>query len=79
MNSNRQDKALALEPIRELPDEDLGAMNRTVWAVQEIPGKPREAFLPDSATGRVLHICYDQEHGSGPLSLGLSPDGIMLR
>lgn len=55
-----------------------GAMNGRVLAVQEIPGEPRAAFLLDGETGQVLHTCYDEEHGSGPLSLGLSPDGNTL-
>lgn len=55
-----------------------GATDGRVLAVQEIPGEPRGAFLLDGATGRVSHTCYDKEHGSGPLSLGLSPDGSTL-
>jgi WD40 repeat protein len=46
--------------------------------VQEIPEQPRGAFLLDGATGAVLRTCYDQEHGSGPLSVEISPDGKLL-
>jgi WD40 repeat protein len=42
--------------------------------VMGIPGQPRGAFLLDGTTGEVLQTCYDREHGSGPLSLALSPD-----
>jgi sugar lactone lactonase YvrE len=46
--------------------------------VMEIPGHTRGAFLLDGATGKVLQTCYDKEHGSGPLSLALSPDSRVL-
>lgn len=46
--------------------------------VMEIPGQPRGAFLLDGMTGEVLQTCYDKEHGSGPLSLALSPDSRTL-
>lgn len=46
--------------------------------VMEIPGQPRGAFLLDGATGEALQTCYDKEHGCGPLSLALSPDGRTL-
>jgi WD40 repeat protein len=42
--------------------------------VMEIPGQPRGAFLLDGTTGEMLQTCYDKDHGSGPLSLALSPD-----
>ena len=29
-------------------------------------------------SGQVLQTCYDQEHGSRPLSVGISPDGSIL-
>ena len=32
----------------------------------------------NGATGEVRHTCYDKEHGSGPLSAGISPDGKLL-
>jgi WD40 repeat protein len=47
-------------------------------AVMEIPGLPRGGFVLDGATGEVIHTCYDKDHGSGPLSVGLSPDGNTL-
>lgn len=47
-------------------------------AVMEIPGQPRGAFLLDGDTGKVLHTCYDEPHGSGPLSVALSPDNRTL-
>ncbi len=46
--------------------------------VMEIPGQPRGAFLLDGATGEKLQTCYDEDHGSGPLSLALAPDGRTL-
>jgi WD40 repeat protein len=46
--------------------------------VLEIPGQPRGAFLLDGATGAVRQSCYDKEHGSGPLSAAISPDGQTL-
>lgn len=55
-----------------------GGMNGEQLAVKDIPGEPRGAFLLDGATGRVLQTCYDKHHPSGPLSVGLSPDGGML-
>lgn len=55
-----------------------GAQDGSRLVVQEIPGQPRGAFLLDGATGEVRHTCYDKEHGSGPLSVGLSPDGNLL-
>jgi len=55
-----------------------GGMNGRRLAVMEIPGQPRGAFLLDGMTGNVLHTCYDKEHGSGPLSVRLSPDGGTL-
>ena len=55
-----------------------GAMNGRQLAVLEIPGEPRGGFLLDGATGKVLHTCYDKAHGSGPLSVGISPDGNTL-
>jgi len=55
-----------------------GAPDGSSLAVQEIPGLPRAAFVLDAATGEVRHTCYDPEHGSGPLSVGLSPDGNLL-
>ena len=55
-----------------------GAMNGQRLAVLQIPDQPRGAFLLDGATGQVLQTCYDEEHGSGPLSVGISPDGSIL-
>lgn len=55
-----------------------GSQDGNHLVVQEIPGQPRGAFLLDGATGDVLHTCYDKEHGSGPLSVGISPDGNLL-
>lgn len=55
-----------------------GAPDGSALAVLEIPGQPRGAFLLDSATGEVLRSCYDEAHGSGPLSVSLSPDGSTL-
>ena len=46
--------------------------------VMEIPGQPRGVSLLDGATGELLQTCYDKEHGSGPLSLALSPDSRTL-
>ena len=46
--------------------------------VMEMPGQPRGVFLLDGGTGEVLQTCYDKEHGSGPLSLALSPDSRTL-
>jgi hypothetical protein len=55
-----------------------GAPDGSLLAVLEIPGQPRGAFLLDGSTGEVRHTCYDKEHGSGPLSVQLSPDGSTL-
>ena len=55
-----------------------GAQDGSRLVVQEIPGQPRGAFLLDGATGEVRHTCYDKEHGSGPLSVAISPDGKRL-
>jgi len=55
-----------------------GAQDGSRLVVQEIPGQPRGAFLLDGATGEVRHTCYDKEHGSGPLSVAISPDGNIL-
>lgn len=55
-----------------------GAMNGEQLVVLEIPGQPRGAFLLDGNKGEVVHVCYDKEHGSGPLSVGISPDGRLL-
>ncbi len=55
-----------------------GAQDGSSLVVLEIPGRPRGAFLLDSATGQVRHTFYDAEHGSGPLSVGLAPDGKTL-
>jgi WD40 repeat protein len=55
-----------------------GSVDGQQLAVTEIPGQPRGAFLLDASTGGVLHTCYDEEHGCGPLSVGLSPDGNTL-
>jgi WD40 repeat protein len=55
-----------------------GASNGQQLVVLEIPDQPRGAFLLDGATGKVLQTCYDKEHGSGPLSVGISPDGNTL-
>jgi WD40 repeat protein len=55
-----------------------GALDGQRLVVLEIPGQPRGAFLLDGATGEVLTTCFDKEHGSGPLSVGISPDGRTL-
>ncbi|MEI6077827.1 MAG: hypothetical protein WCS94_19755 [Verrucomicrobiota bacterium] len=55
-----------------------GAQDGSRLVVQEIPGQPRGAFLLDGVTGQILHTCYDREHGSGPLSVGISPDSKTL-
>jgi len=55
-----------------------GAQDGSRLAILEIPGQPRGAFLLDGMTGNVLHTCYDKEHGSGPLSVAISPDGNTL-
>jgi|CZKM01.1.fsa_nt_gi WD40 repeat protein len=55
-----------------------GAQDGSRLVVQEIPGQPRAAFLLDGASGEVRHTCYDKEHGSGPLSVAISPDGNIL-
>ena len=55
-----------------------GAQNGSMLAILEIPDQPRGAFLLDGATGNVLHTCYDKQHGSGPLSVGISPDASTL-
>ncbi|HQI34162.1 MAG TPA: hypothetical protein PLK87_15900 [Verrucomicrobiota bacterium] len=52
-----------------------GARDGRHLAVLEIPGLPRGAFLLDGLNGEVLRTFYDEEHGSGPLSVGISPDG----
>ena len=56
----------------------VGAQDGSRLVVLEIPGQPRGAFLLDGATGAVQHTFYDKEHGSGPLSVGISPDGNTL-
>jgi WD40 repeat protein len=55
-----------------------GAMNGEQLVVLEIPGEPRGAFLLDGRKGELVHVCYDRQHGSGPLSVGISPDGKLL-
>jgi WD40 repeat protein len=55
-----------------------GGMDGQQLAVLEIPGEPRGAFLLDGATGQVMQTCYDKEHGSGPLSVTISPDDNTL-
>ena len=55
-----------------------GARDGSQLAIMGIPDQPRGAFLLDGKTGKVRHICYDEEHGSGPLSLAISPDGNTL-
>ena len=55
-----------------------GDMNGQRLVVMGIPDEPRGAFLLDGATGKVSHTCYDKAHGSGPLSVGISPDGHTL-
>ena len=55
-----------------------GDAGRSALVILEIPGQPRGAFLLDGATGKVLKTCFDKEHGSGPLSVGISPDGKTL-
>lgn len=55
-----------------------GSQDGSALAVLEIPDQPRGAFLLGSASGNVLHLCYDKQHGSGPLSVALSPDGNIL-
>ena len=55
-----------------------GTQDGSRLAVQEIPDQTRGAFLLDGKTGEVLQTCYDSAHGSGPLSVGISPDGNIL-
>ena len=55
-----------------------GARNGEHLAVLEIPGQRRGAFLLEHTNGDVVRVCYDKEHGSGPLSVGLSPTGDLL-
>ena len=55
-----------------------GALDGQRLVIMEIPDQPRGAFLLDGATGEVLKTCFDPEHGSGPLSVGISPDGRTL-
>lgn len=55
-----------------------GGINGQQLVVMEIPDQPRGAFLLDGTTGKVLRTCYDEAHGSGPLSVGISPDGNTL-
>jgi WD40 repeat protein len=55
-----------------------GARDGRCLAILDIPGQPRAGFLLDGATGEVLQTCYDRAHGSGPLSVGISPDGNTL-
>jgi len=59
-------------------DAVSGAVSGRVLATREIPGNPRAAFLLDGATGEILHTCYDRDHGAGPLSVCLSPNGRTL-
>jgi hypothetical protein len=55
-----------------------GAQEGSWLVVLEIPGQPRGAFLLDGATSEVRQRCYDDAHGSAPLSVGMSPDGDVL-
>lgn len=55
-----------------------GALDGQRLVILEIPGQPRGAFLLDGATGEVLTTCFDSEYRSGPLSVGISPDGRTL-
>jgi hypothetical protein len=55
-----------------------GGANGRYLAVLEVPGQPRGAFLLDGDTGEISKTCYDQEHGSGPLSIAISPDDATL-
>jgi WD40 repeat protein len=52
--------------------------HKPAGAVLDTPGEPRGAFLLEGETGKVVHTCYDKEHGSGPLSVAFSPDGNTL-
>jgi WD40 repeat protein len=54
------------------------AENGNCLGVIEIPGQPRGAFLLDGDSGVVLMSCYDKAHGSGPLSIGISPQSKRL-
>jgi len=55
-----------------------GSLGGERLVVIEIPGQPRGASLLDGATGRLLRTCYDKGHGSGPLSVAISPNGLTL-
>jgi WD40 repeat protein len=44
-------------------------------AVLELPDQPRGAFLLDAQQGAVKAVLYDSNHGSGPLSVAIGPDG----
>lgn len=59
-------------------DTLAGARDGKWLVVREIPGEPRGAFVLDGDTGKVLHTCYDEQHGCGPLSVAISPDGNIL-
>jgi hypothetical protein len=55
-----------------------GTENGEQLAVLEIPDQPRGAFLLGATNGDIVHVCYDKQHGSGPLSVGISPGGGLL-
>jgi WD40 repeat protein len=59
-------------------DTLAGSRDGRYLAVSEIPTHPRAAFVLDAANGQILQTCYDSDHGSGPLSVALSPDGKTL-
>lgn len=47
-------------------------------AVRDVPDQPRGAILLDGKSGERVRVLYDENHGSGPLSLCISPDNDML-
>ena len=51
----------------------------SVWSSWRFPEASRvEPFCSLAPPGDVLTTCFDSEHGSGPLSVGISPDGRTL-
>jgi WD40 repeat protein len=42
--------------------------------VLEIPGQARAGFLLDAENGRMKAKLFDEEYGSGPLSINIAPD-----
>jgi hypothetical protein len=55
-----------------------GTKDGSSLIVHDIPGQARGASLLDGKTGEIRQTCYDEDHGSGPLSLGISPNNKIL-